>query len=529
MATKSRVNQRTFLPFPVSGVDFRRPLFDMPPTISPFMQNFLVDTGYGRKRPPHTLAVASGDTSADNWAAPLVTQSGAAVISVQVGLTDNDTTTSVTPSEIFPASLAYLEFRNTIFVPTSGTGAGGGNVYTLNPTTLAWTSAFTFTAFSGRTPICSYRERVYVGAGTNLFYGGAAAVSGAMTAFSVQGLINGSICALAEYQVSAAFSPQYLLVIGSTSGDILVYSGSNPGGSDWSLVSKLKLQEVSASLGNSMRFLTTPSDVLISSSFTQSIWSLRALLTTGASVNEADLADPLKPYFEQATASLTINAKVKKDAVYEPNQNAVYLFAWFGGHPILQAYQDATYWPVMPTTAIFLDGIQQIFRIDLSDGAITTHSIPATIPIIAPVAGGGYVYANGFSSNTNHFIVRCFDDSEKVPEDYVPSAPVPYPAMAKFAPVLGPYRQRKMNNLILHSNLSSDHTFQYQCVSGFNANATTFNDYSSSYTDTNIHQTPLSVGVVDGTAVVAVTENGSAENLFNCYGCDITFEDGGEF
>lgn len=517
--TKSRVNQRIALPFPIKGLDFRLPLFNMPLENSPFMLNFLTDNAKGEYRPPHTLVIEGPDGGGpgNEIGVIAVTISGTEyIISVQGTTTTDGSGTSATPATLAPPYFDYTIFRDTLFV------AGEAVVSSLNPSTLVWANTFTFTGITNPPyPITSYRERVYVGSGTNLYYGGVGAVTGAMTAFSIQGVINGNLKGLARLTISAAFSPEYYLVGLSSGGDLAIWSGSFPGGTDWTLVGKFQIPLKAGNTNDPIELVETPNDVIVNVFNSPQLFSVRQILATGLVNESSDCAAPLRPFFE-------VGSSVYKRCVYNLGNNSLFLFALSADNPTLATYFAAGY---LPDQSFASNGEIILFRIDLDDGAITMHSIPDYMPFCRPRSTGEFVYVAQTGALNVAAIVKCFDTTAASYQDYnaVDGTEIDYYGICKFPPLPAPYRQRKLNNLVMYSNLLATHTFAYQCTSNFNPNDVTFYPFVGDGTTNEIRETVLDGTSLANTTIVGIIQNATVDDAFEVHGIDALYEEGGEF
>lgn len=539
MATKARTANRAFLQPPIMGVDFRIPIAAMPPEYSPFMMNYETVNGRLTKRDPHSKLFALVGNPGDlPFVIPVPNSS--IVISVTPNKTENSAgaASTTTPTTVSNAS-DWIYFNNTILV------AGNGVVYQLNPTTLAWTSGLTFTPVLGagfRKPIVQYRNRVYVGDGATLYYGGIDAILGAMTAFPLGSLVNGNgLMAAGVLNLSDGFSPQQFLVLVSQLGEVLIYSGSYPAATDWYLAHKFKVDipVLAASyFAFPIELIEVQNDLLLSPKLGPQIYSIRQLIKDRGT-SEAVFIEATRPLYQQSKLynnppSTPLGFMGYKSVAYAPRLNSLIIYTSLS----IEANYIFDSW----VTGLPLPGFSQghvtygnlyswITKIDLTTGASVLHT---TINGVL-VSGFGQLRTRDgdIYLATNDAIIKLLDstainrfkDWSITAADYVA-----YPALCVLAPptALG-YRNKALKHFLMYSNLSASHTFTYGIKKDFDISYATQNTFTTTDTTGLTHKSVLNGFGVAQSHVISFVESSSHTSPFEFQGADILYAEGGEF
>ena len=537
--SKNRVNNVMFLPVPVKGMDLRIPVSSMPPEYSPFMVNFLVQGGKLRKRNRHSF-YGRGNTTESS--VPIVIPSQTNVDIINIG--ENDTFSlsagpTSTPAEVHPPFHDYIYFNGNLLV------CGYGVVYILNESSLAYTSGLTFTGLisTDRQPITHYRGRVYVGASYNLYYGGVAATSGAMTAFSVQSFLNSArIFGLGTFNYVAGSTTEQMLVIVGAYGEVLVYAGSYPGGTDWYLVNKFDLGTGQLDTDCPFELIETGEDLLINPKFTPHLYSVRAMLS--GRLGAAARLEPLKALEPLWTEALVNTASQPgyvgtKSCAYWPQKNAlvIHVNLWnILKHPYLDRYRNV------------LDGFEDtnsafsfLIHIDLNTQVATLHTYPAIAGstsdmvygqlraglrgVVAPClvtasaalkAASVQLFADEFASGTSN---KDWDGAT--------ASSSAFDAYCTFAPIPQSSDIESIQNAILFSNIHSSHSLSYGVNQNFDHGPATFTAFSSQ-SSTVIPRSDVLPMVGSGRGLmVQLKEGGSYETVFESYGLRVIGEFGG--
>lgn len=520
--TRTRVANRGFIPAPVSGLDFRVPVFNMPPEYSPFMLNFYNVNGRLKKRDAHTTAVTSTTPATDIVIAVPPTYGGSTrPIIVGETTTDNGSTSSATPAQLHPLH-DWTSFRETLFF------GARSEIYTLNVSTLAWTNTFGYSGTlpssdTQRRPLVAYRERMYAGYGFDLNYGGVGAITGTMTAFSVQNLINGvGIVGLGNFSAEVGLNVDQFLVIVSSKGEVLIYSGSYPGGTDWNLVSKFELYFPAGSTDLPCEVISIPNDVLISAKFGYQLYSVRELLQTGRGAAQFSLMEPLRPLFELAdpTSDATYGERVcVKSVAYWAQANALVVGVDFTTDKLLYLEDWNSY-----ISGGFSSGDGTLlFLIDLSDGTITMHDIGDKVMTGQIRAAPNYVLCPDVDKG-----LKLFDGVTSTPyQDY---GSTDYNAIVSFAPLYGDmYKNQALKNFLLYSNLTSSHTLQHGMKKNFATGPANFTTFATAETGTDSKQHVLPGSQMGASIIPQLKESGHHTTALEIYGANAIFESGGEY
>jgi hypothetical protein len=555
MSSRSRVNQSTFLPIPARGVDFRVPIVNMPSEYSPWMFNFRISSGVAKVRPPHTQEIIGVDGS--DWCGVIV--SGSKVIAVQAGANgtvDNSSVpvTNNTPADVIPESFDYTEFRDRIFV------GANGDTYEVDKTTLAWTSRFTHvdTATLERRPVTSYRERLYMAAGKILHYGGIGAITGAWTTVGFTNLINGEICALSPFSISAAFSPQTLFVVATTAGEILLFSGAYPGDPDWALVNRIKIEVENDLRKGPIQLVSIPNDVLVNVRTSAFVYSLRELVSTGIASGEAALGAQayqlLQDGFNVGTDG---QSSFKKSVAFLLLENSLVVRYDFREVPgVIDAFITSGDWP-----SISQDGFTyatMISTYDFSDGTFILHTAPVLALGEARGVDTRFQDLNDIKANPTHVFspapngaARLFyslstagylQDSDfrtTTPGDSEVVAVISFPALG-LAQGAG-YKNKKFQYVASYTKYfvtsSLDHlTTYFQASSNFTQGETTFQSQQAviAGSGAGIYRDILPITQLSNTSIITLRVECGIDQIEVdegriFYGIDLIFEDGGDF
>lgn len=534
-------NFRQFLGAPTLGVDFRAPLFNMDGQLSPFMFNFSRTSGRLTKRNPHSQWIDANLTGTVGQVLPgLVVQPGVGGTINEAGLTAN------TPAELDPPYIHYAYFNSLYYV--AGETGGAGAVYAVNTIVPSYTAGLTFTYTAANIfktfPIANYRQRLYVGSGTELFYApSAGAVAGAMLSFSLNNFAVGTIDDIATLSITGGFAPEHYLVIAGTTGVILVYAGSYPGDSTWTLVNQFRIPINLQSLSEQIvELIPVPNDVLVNVVASSQIYSLRGLMTDGLASDSIDILAAVRPLFEATSlipSAPTDVGKFTKSGAYQAYDGSLIVACrFFGDNSLLRPWNDANLMSsdvnYIPLEGYSLQSV--LIQYSFGEGVISLHDVPylgGNFSKLVEYQGLVRVFSSGYNTGPGvpQGSLTLFDNVTTTRQDYdvIENELVNYNAVAKLSPLPAPYTNRLVHNLLMYSNLSSDHSFQYQCTDQFDRGNTDFKPFSTSSTDENIKATVLDGYGSGNTNVIGVLESSAAENFFELYGIDVLYEQGGEW
>ena len=293
------------LPAPVGGINLRDSFATMDPSYSPWLINADAENGYVAARPgiinyvsgagvgthPGSfIALGSfsssplGDYKLYGWYRPSDAFAQSQIIDLAAG-----TVAFTTPSKTPSAVTAYSFASHTFFMT---------NYETNNDNTIFDGSSWSAVNLTGGLApsyfIVGYKGHLY-GAGASLAYGWHSTIGGIAGATNAEDLTNffetkGYIAFIAPFSSADGLTNDVFLAFGSSSGEILVYSGENPGSSTWSLRARFK---VGKPLGY-QAWIPYNNDALLLTE--TGLVSLRSLFTTGysAEINNtlSALVDP---------------------------------------------------------------------------------------------------------------------------------------------------------------------------------------------------------------------------------------------
>lgn len=333
MATPVR-SQPIALPIPTGGLNFVDPLASMPPNDSPWMVNLDcenqsikvrpgyqvhcdVGTGtilalgtYGNINDPTNYKIyAYVDETSGNHKIYDVTTSTASLVDT---LSDNDAT-KVQAVNIF-GRLAF-----TVDADSADCGR------TFDGTT--WSSwGFTYDPGGGAVPISgkvvtTFKSRVYIFNGTNLYYGALSAISGATTNVDYTTVFSGKAeIAWAGTLSSPGDRPEELyFAFGNFDGEVLVYAGDYPNDPNWRLIGRFK----TSSPVNYNSIVPYSNDVYITT--TTGVVSLRALFSSSAQ-SDIYVSYKINPYFTRYFSENFLFI-FNGGAVHIPDLNKIFFLA----------------------------------------------------------------------------------------------------------------------------------------------------------------------------------------------------------
>lgn len=531
--TRSRNVGRSYRQPPVGGLDFRVPTGALSSQYAAFMLNFHAQNGRLVKRAPHTEVVDDGQNDYSN---PMPFFDGLEVIPITVGpISTHDDSSSVTNGGDFEYYSDHTVFKDSIHIPQDASGST--NVQVLDPSALTYSTGITFTANSTgvRRGICSYRERLYISDGVKIHYGGVGSTTGSTTAFDISALINGNAIGIEEMSSTTGSSLESLLVVASDKGDVLIFSGANPGAPDWQLVYKfnITISPASTSGANSIacELIKVPGDILVSTKTDGGIYSVRQAVAANRAI-QYEPAQPLK-HLVSSALNEDVQARVfMKTVAYWAERNSL----------VVHARLDTTYinylneWSAYFGDPMSLNVEYVLFIIDLTDGHIEMHTYPVSGFLSAitdrnPPLPTLRIVANVILSGVYGGSIRLFDATayrSSVSQDYDTDD---ITAAVVLAPPndLG-YRLKALKSLVLYANTHNSHNVQHGIRTNFQtAPADSYQVVDSTVTDTTIKSHVLPGNEINHAPMVSIIEDGSHSTPFEFHGLDMIFEEGGEY
>lgn len=307
------------LGIPVKGLNARDPLAKMDPLYSPWVYNFEPESQYLRVRKGWELH-ANLTTIADSAKGILgYTETGLFVYTAKA--TENNKIWNVTtttpavvssggPTDDDDVTVQAAKFAKRAAFVTSTAGDDCASVVSGSSWSL-W--GFTYDPGTGAVALstlvtASYRGRVYIFSGTDMYYSTLAAVTGATTKIDLSTLFveNASIV-WAKTLTDATNKPtESMLVFGNSAGEILVYAGDNPGATNWELVARLK----TAPPLNYNSVIEYNSDIWIATA--SGMVSLKRLFSLGvnAEVDDTSPSAAINPYWRQIVSQTASDAAI---------------------------------------------------------------------------------------------------------------------------------------------------------------------------------------------------------------------------
>lgn len=283
------------LPAPTMGVDWSVSPTAVQYPYSPMSMDWIADGNSVKNRQPHTEMddtaefVTLSSYEKDNTIIAFVRNGGAVTPGTYSYNPSTETKTLINSS--FTYSIAgFCNYQNRVFLGiTTGAHSWDGTTFT----STAFTGASGGSTLRG---LCVYRDRVIQVQGTNIFYAPTAgAVSGAYSTFSLASYYTrGEFCGCAPITISDSNNlADYLLII-STGGDILAFTGDFPGSANWQLVVRTSLPVINLTTYGTGALGIVPygGDAFIFSRYPANIISAKEMIQSGlrAAIDNGPLA-----------------------------------------------------------------------------------------------------------------------------------------------------------------------------------------------------------------------------------------------
>jgi hypothetical protein len=251
--------ERTYsqvVPPPAKGWNTRAPISQMDPLYSPYILNyypnngvidlrkgtslFAVDVGTQSRRTGHVHTFSSANGTKFLLTTGIVS-TGPIVPNVYSISTAGAVTNIHGAAVLSTTDVQYANFNGSVFIKSSSTSS---DVYSWTGTGNIAAPGFTGPSGDDKAlyAMTGYRDRLYFAAtgDASIWYGGVNAIAGALTQFSVaQFLPRGGILSyIGSLSANVVNDRDDFFVMISVEGDVLVYSGSYPGSSDWGLIGR---------------------------------------------------------------------------------------------------------------------------------------------------------------------------------------------------------------------------------------------------------------------------------------------------
>lgn len=236
-------NKITFVSPPVQGLNGRDPWYNMEPGYAVEMVNVEPRYNYTKCRQGFQLlgSVARNPTGSTGvFGALTLTDGTISFLYASTGGLYSITSAGVWTNQAaaFTAQGAIAQFRNTLHLGNNVSGPVSWNGTALT-SPVAWTGP---TLVDMRSPWV-YKGRLYwLDATNDVWYGAVDAVSGALTKFPMQSyLTKGGKILFGGSTNNGGDQREALNVFVSTEGQVVVFSGQDPGASDWQLINTYQI------------------------------------------------------------------------------------------------------------------------------------------------------------------------------------------------------------------------------------------------------------------------------------------------
>lgn len=289
---------------PVGGINARDALSEMAPIYSPWMVNFNAENQYlslrnGYQRHPDSTGYGANET---------LIQIGDYNGSFLYALTHNSSDNKLrvydhagaSPSLEYTSSgtytgdisVGFFRFANRIAFTLPETFDEGIVFNGTSWTTWGFEDGSTNPV--GGVPCVSYKGRVYMCSGTDVYYSALEAVTGDCTLWDTQYLFDsaGEIVWIGRLTSPANVSGETYLALGNRSGDVIVYAGDNPDANNWEQVGRFNISDPTGY----QSILEYNNDLWISTR--AGIYSLRKLFTHGSESDEVMVTKMIEPFWK---------------------------------------------------------------------------------------------------------------------------------------------------------------------------------------------------------------------------------------
>jgi hypothetical protein len=350
------------LPAPTMGVDWSRLPEAVEWPFTPMSVDWLADGNSVKMRPPHIGKANTGDFFhlASFEAGGLLIGhivSGAAGV---VGTYSYNPVTEVA-TRIYTVNAPFgghCNYQGRVFLAkTAGASSWDGTTFT----------AAAFTGASGGTSLpacCIYRDRYVQVQAQSLFYAASSGlVSGALSTFNLASYYtSGEFIAVAPITIVDSNNLSDYLIVLSSGGDILAFTGDFPGSANWQLVvkTKLDLTDYAPFGGKGMGLCPYAGDAWIYSRYPANIFSARELIQSGRKA--AEEASPLR---NQLNAIRRVRGALR-NVTYKRSSNSLLIETQAGSYVVDKIFG---YEVTNIVSNVWLN-------VDLNSGAVSPFSFP---------------------------------------------------------------------------------------------------------------------------------------------------------
>lgn len=302
------------LPAPTLGFTTTQPLAAMSQGYSPWLLNVECENQFLKLRNGWVLHCAVGTSSVQILALGSWGVKATGVYKLFAYCSDGSGTHKIydvtTSTESLDDTLAddtattafSFKFSKRLGFGTNADFADCNQVYD-GSTWAAWGFTYSGSPIGGQVSI-SYKGRVYIFSGTNMYYGDLDAITGATEIYSLESILeeSGEIVWAALISSPGERAEDVYLAFGTSAGEILVYGGDYPESATWGLVGKFK-RSPPLGFGSIISF---GNDVLLLEE--SSIVSLRELFTKGSFLAEqSSISSNIGSYWKDLIRNLNQN------------------------------------------------------------------------------------------------------------------------------------------------------------------------------------------------------------------------------
>lgn len=292
------------LPPPVGGWNARDPLESMQPQDAIRLINVFPDTRAVKLRKGYESHATGMGSAAIETLAEHITAAGTKTLVAATGGKIYDATSAGAATQK-GTGFSEDQWQTQMFRHTMIFVNGTDTPQQYDGTTLS-TATYTGTGLTATDliSVTAYRNRLYFAEKdtASIWYGGTNNITGALTEFDLSSLLNGHVVAITPWTFTTGSGVDEHLVILSSAGEGLVYSGPDPSDSAWSLVGRFVIPEP---LGRRCIVQLGTETIVITE--IGLIPLRRELFVTGNESSYARISDKIDNAFREAGASYGSN------------------------------------------------------------------------------------------------------------------------------------------------------------------------------------------------------------------------------
>ena len=296
-----RSAQAITMPAPTGGWNARDNIDDMPPTDCVELLNFIPRNNYVELRKGCTIHSSGLGTGNVESLIAHVDTDGTEKLLACANLNIYDVTTSGGTASSLASGLTNNRWQATMIDGTTVmvNGDDQPRKYTVagGLTTTTFTHA-DLTDDNRLIHVCNYRGRLYLIEKDTaiIYYAADGAVAGALSKFPVGKLFNkgGNAQWVATWTRESGDTSDEILVVASTNGELLVFTGADPGASNWDLIGKFNIPRL---CGRRSFFKNGPDLAVITEN---GVFPLTAILNSGQANVYSSISDKVSQAFNEA-------------------------------------------------------------------------------------------------------------------------------------------------------------------------------------------------------------------------------------